>query len=246
MSTTPCNLSEPVAGTQAFSFINKPLDYISWIPKLRSDGTNFLEWRRELDIFLMFTFDLSNFTKNYFELHLPSQVNKAVRYLIQKTIDPQLLSLIEQCGCAKDAILILQSHFHHSIRNHQLKLFLRLMETHHTSRSKTKDVSAAPIPQFFQLLNELRQTGLNVPQDVQSLLIQTLIPPPPSHTQAEWFEVITSHLNCCSSYGPKDVHKAIYKFFQPKTQNVSKARSIKQENQQLDHSSSCNIASLSE
>ncbi|MBW0508914.1 hypothetical protein O181_048629 [Austropuccinia psidii MF-1] len=191
------------------SFINNPLPYVSWIPKLQDNGANFLEWMRELDMFLMFIFDLSNFTQSYLEITLTAQENRAVQYLIQKSIDPQLLPLIEAKELAKDSIFTLQLHFQYSVRNNQLQLFLELMKAHHKAQSK--DASASPIPSFFSLFNQLREVGFNIPQELQSIFIQTAIPPPRSLSQEEWFSLITSKLASSDSSGPKDVHRVIYK-----------------------------------
>ncbi|MBW0498432.1 hypothetical protein O181_038147 [Austropuccinia psidii MF-1] len=83
------------------------------------------------------------------------------------------------------------------------------MKAHHNTKSK--EASASPIPNFFSLFNQLHEVGFNIPQELQSIFIQTAIPPPRSLSQEEWFLLITSKLASSDSSGPKDVHRVIYK-----------------------------------
>ncbi|MBW0509315.1 hypothetical protein O181_049030 [Austropuccinia psidii MF-1] len=194
------------------AFIHSPHNYITWIPELKADGSNFQDWMTQLDLFICFIFDFSDFTHNYLNHTLQPQENKALRYLIQKRIDIKLLDLVKDEKSAAKAIIILQNYFHYLIQNHQLELFLQLMDCHHRARSQNKG-STAMIPKYFSLFKELRQTGLNIPQNIKSIFIQTAIPPPPNFSQDEWFEFMTSKMKKIKSCSPKDVHKMMYTYF---------------------------------
>ncbi|MBW0503458.1 hypothetical protein O181_043173 [Austropuccinia psidii MF-1] len=72
------------------SFLKNPSKFISHVPKLKSDGTNFAEWSKGLDNIFLYIFNTILFTDDPDNFDSVPQAKGALRFFIQQTIASDL------------------------------------------------------------------------------------------------------------------------------------------------------------
>ncbi|MBW0504584.1 hypothetical protein O181_044299 [Austropuccinia psidii MF-1] len=184
------------------SFIKNPGQFVSDIPSLKPNGSNFTEWAKALNGVLLYIFDVVQFTKNLENFDFVTRGSKAIRYLIRRTIPDELQEMIETELSPRVVFEIIKKNFMKSTRVTQLEISTELFEVY-----RQQEVEGTPelMNKIFTLFAKMNSSGLILPPEVQGIFLQVLVPPPPGTTRASWYHSITSELERKGTYGPRDL-----------------------------------------
>ncbi|MBW0537391.1 hypothetical protein O181_077106 [Austropuccinia psidii MF-1] len=204
VSTTPIKKDQPdIFGfdpsSPAFmSFLKNPLKFISHVPKLKSDGSNFAEWIKALaNIFnvMLFTNDPDNFES------VP-QARGALRFFIQQTIASELSEMIQNEVSPKLAFIELQDNFKKSTRLMQLDIVNDLFEMYSLKQVFNSNDCFSKL---FTLFEKYRHLGIPLSSKWKGFIVQVFAPIPHGITRASWFNCISSKLDCSNKNDPCDI-----------------------------------------
>ncbi|MBW0575862.1 hypothetical protein O181_115577 [Austropuccinia psidii MF-1] len=191
------------------SFLKNPSKFVSNVPKLKPDGSNFTDWNKGLDNVFMYIFNKVLFTDDPDNFELVHQAKGALRFFIQQTIAPELSEMIQSEPSPKLAYIELQNNFKKSARLMQLEIVIELFEMYSTrSQLNSNDFFS----KLFTLFDKYRRTGIPLTPEWRSLIVQIFAPIPQGMTQASWFNLISSELHCSGRNDPCDVQRLVNSF----------------------------------
>ncbi|MBW0471336.1 hypothetical protein O181_011051 [Austropuccinia psidii MF-1] len=184
------------------AFIKNPSKFTTSVPRLKLDGSNFYDWSQAIDSVLMYIFHKVAFTDNLDSFDAPVDVMGALCFFLQHTISPNLIEMIQQTLCPKEAFQILKNNFMKSSRLVQLDLISELIDI--PKHNKPMTISDY-FSKTFIIFNQLKRTGLHLPDKLQGLFLKVLVPPPSGMSRASWFHSISSEIERLKTKKPRDI-----------------------------------------
>ncbi|MBW0538178.1 hypothetical protein O181_077893 [Austropuccinia psidii MF-1] len=184
------------------SFLKNPSKFVSNVPKLKSDGSNFTHWSKGLDTVFMYIFNKVLFTDDPNNFEIFPQAKGALRFFIQQTISPDLSEMIQNEVSPKRAFIEIQNNFKKSTRLTQLDLVIELFDMFNSIKSlKPNNVFS----RLFTLFDKFRRVGIPLSTEWGSLIVQVFAPIPSGMTRYSWFHSISVELDRLDKIGPRDV-----------------------------------------
>ncbi|MBW0523649.1 hypothetical protein O181_063364 [Austropuccinia psidii MF-1] len=136
-----CPADFDMASPAFSSFLKNPSKFVSNVPKLRSDGSNFADWTKGLDNIFMYIFNKILFTDDPNNFDLFPQAKGALRFFLQQTIASDLSEMIQNEASPKLAFVELQQNFKKSTRLMQLDLVFDFFDMYNSVQSlKPNDI----------------------------------------------------------------------------------------------------------
>ncbi|MBW0478982.1 hypothetical protein O181_018697 [Austropuccinia psidii MF-1] len=207
-STTPIKKDQPnIFGfdpsSPAFkSFLTNPSKFISHVPKLKPDGSNFAEWSKALDNIFMYIFNVVLFTNDPDNFESVPQARGALRFFIQQTIASELSEMIQNEFSPKLTFIELQNNFENSTRLMQLDIVNDLFEMYSLKQVLNSNDCFSKL---FTLFEKYRHLGLPLSSEWKGLIVQVFAPIWHGMTRASWFNCISSKLDCSNKNDPCDI-----------------------------------------
>ncbi|MBW0530955.1 hypothetical protein O181_070670 [Austropuccinia psidii MF-1] len=180
------------------TFLNNPMKFATDIPELKTDGSNFSDWAKALDAIFLYIFDIPRFTQDLSNFNTLGQATKAIRFLIQRSVSKDLVEMIDTEINPKRSFQKLRDNFKRNSRAIQLELMTEFLDLHNF---ESEDITGH-MSKIFIIFEKLKRAGVDIPSEVQSVLLQALTHPPGDIPKHIWFHSITRELDRMDSQNP--------------------------------------------
>ncbi|OAV85756.1 hypothetical protein PTTG_30292, partial [Puccinia triticina 1-1 BBBD Race 1] len=191
-------------------FLQQPSIYKSEVDPLLPDGLNFNKWKRGLTRIVLLTLGHPNFfdkVENY--IKLSAQENTCLLYLIQITVHDELSSLVDRFTTGTEAYEAVQTNFQGTIRFRQMELMDKLLELRISGPSTDPSQIPGLFNKLFDIFSDLQKVGAALSPLVESLILQSIVPPPASMSWSQLFQNISLQLGQKADVTARDIQTII-------------------------------------
>ncbi|WAQ89306.1 hypothetical protein PtA15_10A730 [Puccinia triticina] len=186
--------------------LQQPSIYKQDVESLLADGSNFNKWKRGLTRVILLTLGHANFfdkAENFSKLS--TQENTCLLFLIQITVHDELSSLVDQYTTGTEAYSAVETNFQGTIRFRQMELVDRLMELQISGPPTDPSNIPGLFNKAFNIFSDLQKVGASLSPLVESLILQSIVPPPPSMSRSQLFQNISLQLGTKADVSARDI-----------------------------------------
>ncbi|MBW0469398.1 hypothetical protein O181_009113 [Austropuccinia psidii MF-1] len=173
------------------TFLNNPIKFATDILQLKTDGSNFSNWEKALNAIFLYIFDIPRLTQDRSNFDTLGRGTNVLHFLIQQSVSNDLIEMIDTEINPKILFQKLCDNFKQNSRTIQFELMMELLDLYHVH---SNDINGY-FRKIFIIFEKLKREGLDIPLDVQSILVQKLPPPPGDIPEHIWFHLITQELD---------------------------------------------------
>ncbi|MBW0506937.1 hypothetical protein O181_046652 [Austropuccinia psidii MF-1] len=191
----------------AFSlFLKNPCKFVSNVPQLWSDGSNFADWTKGLDNIFMYIFNKILFTNDLNHSDLFPQAKGALCFFLQQTIASDLSEMIQNEASPRLAFVEIQRKFKKSTRLTQLDLVIEFFDMYDSIQSlKPNDIFS----HLFLFFDKFKRIGIPLSTEWKSLIAQVFAPVPSKMTRHSCLHFISVELDRLDKIEPRDVQQLV-------------------------------------
>ncbi|MBW0480755.1 hypothetical protein O181_020470 [Austropuccinia psidii MF-1] len=180
------------------TFIKNSMKFAMDIPELKADGSNFADWEKVLAATFLYIFDIPWLRQDLSNFDTLGRATKDIYFLIKQSVSKDLFEMIDTEINPKIYFQKLCDTFKKNSGTIQLEVMTELLDLYNIGSYNL----IGHLSKIFIIFKKLKREGLDVPSEMQSILVQALTPPPGDIPQHIWFHSITRELDWMDSHNP--------------------------------------------